>query len=226
MAAARRWALFAISLASLTAMSYAGVLLAFSVRVTPEMLEANPDLSAGGRAVLARSGDPSAVSTHAQGAEGALLVAGDRAGSLFPSSARNVSMARALLYVDASALPGNVTLVNVPSSNGTSNFTLDPAALANGTAGWVVMGAGESEPRFLAAGEVLGHVSQLVSGVTLGVTFALGLLGFAAPLVVLVVTHRPSRRGAPAGGMCGECGSVMPASSAFCLRCGAYRSGD
>lgn len=226
MAAARRWALFAISLASLSAMSYAGVVLAFSVSVTPEVLEANHDLPQGGRAVLARVVDPARVETHALDGEGALLVSGERAGGLFPSSAQDVTMARALYYVDALPAPTNVTLANVPSRNGTSTLTVDADALANGATGWIVMGSGEDAPRFYAAGDVLGVVARFTSGYTLGLTFAAGLAGFILPLVAIVVTHRPSgQRGAPET-FCRECGGPMPKSSEFCMRCGAYRSGE
>lgn len=226
MAAARRWLLFALSLASLSAMSYAGVVLAFSVRVTPEMVEANPDLTQGGRAVLVRVADPALVRTHADSGEGALLVAGERSGSLFASSATGVTMARALLYVDASAASANVTLIGVPSRGGATGLTLDPAQLSNGTAGWVVMGSGESAPRFFAQHAVLGEVSRFASATTLGATFAAGLLGFLLPLVAVVVTHKPSgRRGAPEIA-CRECGSPMQGGADFCLRCGAYRAGE
>lgn len=224
MAAVRRWALFGIALASLVMMTYAGVLLAFSVRLTPELLDANRDLPEAGRAIVVPIADPQLVRTHAATGEGALLAAGKKEGA-FAANAQDVTLGRALAWVPIGTT-ANVTLTDVPSRNGTSNLTVDAAALAGGREGWIVMGSGEEAPRFYAREEVLGEVARFSSGAALGWTFAAGIAGFVAPLVALIFTHRPSGKKGALEFACRECGAAMPRGAEFCLRCGAYRSGD
>lgn len=227
MAAGRRWILFGLALASLVVMTYAGVLFAFSVPVTDEMLETNRDLPDAGRALVMPIVDARSVRTHASAGDGVLLVRGESEGT-FPAGATDLAMARALAYVEpmnGTYEPANLSLVDVPTSRGTSDLTIDVASLAGGATGWIVMGTGETEPRFFAKDDVLGEVARFASGTTLGLTLALGFLGFVAPLVGIILTHRPSgKRGAPTI-VCRECGAPFPHNGEFCLRCGAYKAG-
>ena len=206
-------------------MTYAGVLMAFSVPLTPRMLDANADLPEAGRAIVVPVPDPRAVRTHALHGEGAYLLAGRNDGS-FPSGTRDASLARALAYVapqEGVYDPPELTFAGVASRNGTSELTVDVAALAQGASGWIVMGSNEEEPRFFARDEVVGEVVRFVSSSGLGTLFASAFVGFVAPLVFLVATHRPAgRAGAPIA-MCRECRASMSPSAEFCLRCGAYR---
>lgn len=208
-------------------MTYAGVLLAFSVPVSAQMLEANRDLPAGGRALVVPVVDADAVATHALTGEGALLVAATEKRSL-PANSIGLSMGRALAHVaptNGTYEPPQRTFVDVPSANGTSNVTLDVASLAGGASGWIVMGSGEAAPRFVPDDDVVGAVEGFASGASLGLTLALGFLGFLAPLVAVVVTHKPSgKRGSPRI-VCRECGAAFPHNGEFCLRCGAYQAG-
>jgi len=230
---ARRWLLFSLALSSLVVMTYAGVMLAFSVTLTEEMADANAGVPREGRVVVVPVADPRLVRTHAEHGEGALLVAGQTTGS-FPAGARDTSLGRALAFVapasrdgdNATYEPATLELAGVPARNGTTNLSVDVAALAAGGAGWIVMGSNEETPRFVARGDVIGEVARFASPYSLGLTFAAGFAGFIAPLVAIIVTHRPSgRRGAPPI-VCRECGSAMTTSMDFCVRCGAYRTGD
>lgn len=206
-------------------MTYAGVLLAFSVPVTPAMLEANDDVPEAGRAIVVPVLDPFSVRTHAKDGEGSFLVAGDRASS-FPAGTQDPSLRRALAYVEprnGTYEPAQISVDGVASRNGTSPFTLDVAALAGGASGWIVMGSNEEAPSFVARSAVVGEVARFTSGAGLAAAFALGFVGFIAPLVALVATHRPRGQRGPPVHVCRECGAAFPSNSDFCLRCGAYR---
>lgn len=227
----RRWILFALAMASLVIMTFAGVLLAFSVPVTDEMLAANSDLPEASRVIVVPIANGATVRTHLADGEGALLVGGKLSGSgSFPASASDLSMRRALVHVspvNGTYEPATLTLAGVPSRNGTRDLTLDVAALAGGASGWIVMGSAEDEPTFYAEEDVVGDVARFASINALGATFALGFLGFVAPLIGLVVTHKAPARRSPAGAdiLCRECGGAMPHNGEFCLRCGAWRGG-
>lgn len=223
-----RWALFSASILSLMLMTYAGVLLAFSVPLTSEMLRLNPDAPEATRVVVVPITDPRVVRTHAEHDEGAYLVSGELDGS-FPASAHGTSMARALAYVpppvDGVYEPANLTLTGVPSAHGASDLSVDVAALAAGRSGWIVMGAAEETPRFLAREDVVGEVARFASSSGLGLAFGAAFVGFVGPLIVLIVTHKPTgRRGPPVTIGCLECGAPLPTTADFCLRCGAYRA--
>lgn len=229
--AQRRWLLFALSLASLVVLTYASVLTAFSVDVSAEMEAANGgEVRAGGRAVILPLVDPSGVATLARDGEGALLVGGTKEQS-FPASARNVSLGRALAYVSPGAngsySPATIELANVTMANGTQNLTLDVAALAGGRSGFLVKGDREADVRFLEREDVVGRVDHFESTGSLGLLFLSGGLGFVAPLVVLIATHRASGRRLAPGAVeiaCRECRAPLAKDSDFCMRCGAYRA--
>lgn len=207
-------------------MTYAGVLLAFSVAVTDEMLEANRDVPEAGRALVVPIGDRSSVPTHLDVGEGAFLVAGEGGGA-FPAGATDVRMARALAYVEplnGTYEPAQLSLVGVASRNGTANLTIDVATLAGGQSGWIVMGSGQEAPSFFASERVIGEVTRFASGGTLALALALGSVGFVAPLVVVILTHKPAARRITHELVCRECGAPFPANGEFCLRCGAYRA--
>lgn len=216
--AARRWLLFGLSLASLLAMTYAGVSLAFSLKVTPEMAESDPDAQLGSRMVLRAISDPREVATLAEGRPPDLLALGDP-GAAFIARAQNVSLVRAIAYV-------------APDENGTyepatvvtgDNTTVNVTALANGGTGWIVQSATMGEPSFAPRETVLGEVMRFENATLLPAVFILGIVGFVAPLVTIVVTHRGAGpRSAPVGHYCRECRAPMTPAAEFCVRCGAY----
>lgn len=217
--ARRRWLLFGLSLGSLVILTYASLLVAFSVPVDGE------------RALVAPVVDPTLVKTHGRDGEGELLVSGEGEGAV-PSTASNVSMGRALAYVSPGAngtySPASLALADVPAENGTRNLTLDVATLAGGASGWIVLDEGAEEPRFVRRDDALGTVARFESTVTLGSYLALGTVGFIAPLVALIATHRGAGRKGAAGAAvnaCRECRAPLAPNDAFCTRCGAYRSG-
>jgi len=215
----RRAILFGVSIASLLLLTYAGVLLAFSVPITDEMAAANPDMPRDARAVVVPIAAPLEVRTRATGDEGALIMMGHAHGT-FPTAASGVRIGHALAYVPE-------------GSNGTlevDNLTLDLAALSGGQEGWIAMGDAETEPWFSPASGTLGRVERFETPAKLGSLFAGGALGFVTPLVLVIVTHRGSRRGngpaTPGIMVCRECRSPLAADAEFCMRCGAYTKGD
>lgn len=221
--APRRWLLFGIALASLVLMTWAGILLAFSVPIDEETRLANPGV--GDRAVVLPIRDPSLVATHARGPDARYLAAGDADGT-FPVNAKGVTFGRALAYVapdaNGSYDPATLDLVEVRVSNGTTNLTVDVAALAGGEAGFLVMPPGADEPTFFREDKVLGEVGAFDSTSGLGARFALGLVGFLVPLITLVATHRGGKRRGADVIVCRECRAPLPPSSDFCMRCGAW----
>lgn len=221
--APRRWLLFGIALASLVLMTWAGILLAFSVPVDDPTRAANP--GAGDRAIVLPIRDPSLVATHARGPDAKLLAAGDADGA-FPVNAKDVSFGRALAYVapdaNGSYDPATLELADVRVSNGTTNLTIDVAALAGGERGFLVMPSGADEPTFLREPDVLGEVGAFDSTASLAGRFALGLAGFILPLVILVATHRGGARRGAGVIVCRECRAPLPPATDFCMRCGAW----
>lgn len=221
--ARRRWLLFALSIASLVILTYASVLLAFSVDVTPEMRAANADAITEGRAIVLPAAQPRFIRTEAANGDGALLAIGQREGT-FPASARDVSVLRAIAFVNDET-PRALEVVNVTMPNGTQNVTIDLDAIGARGEGFVVKGDAEETPRFVATGDVLGHVDRVESTGALAGLFLVGAIGFVAPLVVAIATHRGAgRRGAPgAGFVCRRCRGTLAPDATFCLRCGEYR---
>lgn len=227
--AARRWLLFGLALGSLVLMTWAGVLLAFSVPLDESARAENPEAGEATRAIVVPANDLAGVATFASGREPVLLAAGTQEGS-FPVSAQNVSLGRALARVtpteNGSYEPATLELADVPTTNGTTNLTLDVAALAGGASGFVVLSRGEAEPRFVSDEQILGEVAAFESTTGLWTRFGMGLLGFLAPLVVLVVTHKGGRRAGAGEGAglvgCRECRAPLPPRSEFCTRCGAW----
>lgn len=215
----RRGILFATSIASLLLLTYAGVLLAFSVPLTDEIHAANPDVPQGARAVVVPIGDAASVKTLLRNESPALLLQGDADGS-FPTGATDLRMGRALLYV-APGSTGNVTI---------DNATIDLAAFSGGSEGWILRGSAEQDPWFSATDATLGEVARFETPAKLGALFAGGALGFVAPLVVVILTHRGGRRApgssAPAALVCRECRAPIAANAEFCMRCGAYTQGN
>lgn len=216
----RRLLLFGVSIASLLVLTYAGVLLAFSIPVSDEMAAANPDAPRGSRALVVPIAAPTSVATRASGAEGTLLLRGDADGA-FPTAAKDVRMGRALVYAPAGA-NGTVDVDNV---------TLDLAAMSGGFEGWILRGDAETDPWFAPADQVLGAVESFETPLKLGALFAGGTLGFVAPLVLMILTHKGSRRAgaAPdplAHAMCRECRAPLAPNADFCMRCGAWAKGD
>lgn len=239
--AQRRWPLFVLSLGSLVVLTYAAVLLTFSVPVTDAMVEANrlpgaQEPNARERAIVLPLTDPTLVPTFAARGEatlghpGALLASGDPSAS-FPASATNVSLGRALAYVSRGAdgtyavSTLNLTDVPVADGNGTStvNLTIDVPALAGGGTGFIVKGDAEREPRFVPLDEVVGQVARFEARSSIGWLFASGAFGFVAPLVFVVLTHRGAGRKGPAGmAVCRECRRPLAPGADFCSACGAW----
>lgn len=238
--AARRWLLLVVSLVSLTVLLYGGVSLAFSVDVTETMERASrlPGQSAptaGQRVLVLPLVEPRELPTFERGAEavlghpGAILVLGDDDGT-FPASAVNVSLARALVFVDAGNA-SQVTLADVPvvvEGNATAtNLTLDLAALSGGREGFVVKPDAAPEAFFVPTDGVVGQVAQFESKADAYILLLLGTLGFVLPIVVLIMTHRPSGKpgiGPGSAPICPECRAPTMAGHDFCARCGAYFS--
>lgn len=235
----RRLVLALVSVASLVVLVYAGVLTAFSIPVTPEMeaaarLPGAAEPAVGQRVLVVPVPDPTLLGTVAQDGNGTLILVGES--GTFPSGARDASIVRALAYVAPTAngsyfpatLTLNVTRVDANGSATRENVTFDVAALAGGRAGFLVKGDAEPSARFAETSRVVGHVARFEPGVGLVTLFALGATGFAAPLLVLIFTHRASGRpgvqGVPAG-VCRECRAPLAASAGFCYRCGALVEG-
>lgn len=216
--AARRWLLFGLSLSSLLAMTFAGVSLAFSLKVTPDMAEADPDAKLGTRMVIHLIGDPAEVRTLSADGDGDLVVTAD-AGAAFVARAQNVSLARALAY----ATPDTNGTYAPATFTGRANATVNVSALAAGGTGWIVQAANEEAPRFVPAENILGEVVRFENATLLPALFIAGVVGFLAPLVAIVVSHRGGGpRSASVGNLCPECRAPMAASAEFCVRCGAY----
>lgn len=249
--ARRRWGLILLSVVSLVVLVYAGVFTAFSVPVTGDMERASrlpneTEPAAGLRALVVPLSDPTVVPTVATGdPNGTLLLVGD-AGFTFPAGATNVSLVRALAYVaptaNGSYQPGNVTFSNLPYVDGGNatatanasvrreNVTVDVASLAGGKAGFLVKADARPNVFFVSIDRVAGTVARFDPGSFVYAMFAIGAVGFVAPLVVIIVTHR----GAPAGragpgaaipGYCRECRAVLDPGAPFCTKCGAYQDG-
>lgn len=241
--AARRWLLLAVSLVSLTILLYGGVSLAFSVDVDGDMERANrlpgqPAPADGQRALVLPLVEPREIATFEKGGEavlghpGALLVLGDDDGT-FPASAVNVSLARALAYVEPgpNGTYAPLALSGVPMVEGenatTTNLTLDVGALAGGRSGFVVKPDALAEPFFVVPEDVVGQVAQFESQGDAFLLLFLGAMGFVLPLIALIVTHKPSGKpgvGPGSGPICPECRAPTMAGHDFCARCGAYFS--
>ena len=223
--AARRWILFATALVSLMFLAWAGVLLAFSVRIDADSAALDADLAAADRAIVVPPPAPHLLATHStHGADAAWLATGTRGGSSLPSAAEDVTLVLALAYVggNASATPGNLTFTDVPARNGTANLTVDPAALSGGAMGHLVLDPRDESVRLVPAGEAIGEVVALETTGALALRFILGGVGFVTPLLALALTHRAARRVGPSFAVCAECRAPIATGSSFCLRCGAY----
>ncbi|HUR67879.1 MAG TPA: hypothetical protein VM370_01430 [Candidatus Thermoplasmatota archaeon] len=216
-----RWLLFGVAMSSLVLLTYAGVVFAFSVPVTPGLAQANADAPEGARAVVVPIGTVRSVATLAEGRAPALLASGRSQGS-FPSSASDVRMGQALAYVEKGA-------------NGTievANLTLDVGALSGGSEGWIVKAANERDAWFTPKADTLGQVARYERPAFLALLLALGTVGFLAPLVAIIVTHKGARAapGRSAAGapqiVCAECRAPLAAGTDFCTRCGAYRRAE
>lgn len=215
--AARRWLLFGLSLASLLAMTYAGVSLAFSVKVTPEMEAADAEARVGSRMLVRMVSDPSEVHTFQDGTVADLLVSGRTAG--FVAAATEIEIGRAVAYVSPDG-NGTYSPATVRARDGNET---NVSALAQGGTGWLVQGEDDPAPRFVPSERMLGKAERFENATILPALFMAGLVGFVAPLVVIVATHKGAgRRGSPTGAFCRECRAPMPPSATFCMRCGAY----
>lgn len=231
--APRRWLLLLLSLASLVVLSYAAIVVSFSVPVTSEMAQANaaPELD-GKRALILPMGDPALVPTFVapqdareRDAPGAFLVVASQPAD-FPASTEDASLARALAWVPAGA-NDTLVLAGVPARNGTTNLSLDLAALSGGAAGFLVKGDAEDAPRFVTEAQVVGQVARYDTSLSVLALFVTGSIGFVAPLLLLVITHRGAgKRGPQAGGLhvCAECRAPLGPGMEFCTRCGAWAS--
>jgi hypothetical protein len=241
--ASRRWLLLVVSLGSLLILAYGGALISFSVPITQAM-EAEGSLPghegpvAGRRALVLPARDPAAVPTFLQGGGDAahlpgalLLVADDKPD--FPAAADNATLVRALAFVTLDAegrpAPATVDLVGLPRRDGENvtryNLTVDLAAFSPGGPGWLVKPDATEELRFVPADRVVGTVERYESMGDLLTVLLMGGLGFVAPLVFLVMTHRPSGRPGVGEVLCAECRGPMAGGSDFCPRCGAWKKG-
>lgn len=206
-----RWVFFGVALASLVLLTYAGVLLSFSILVTEEIASVNPELVAGTRAIIVPLGGFSAVQTLDQNETPTLLV--HSAGrTRLPSNAVEPRFGRALLHV-------------AEASNGTAevgNRTIDLAALSGGAEGWVLQGSDDEAPWFSAKDRTVGAYARPLAPALLTGLLAVGAIGFLAPLVGIVLTHKGGQRAGAPQLFCRECRAPMPGTSDFCMRCGAY----
>lgn len=202
-------------MASLVMLTYAGVLLAFSVVVSPEMAAAEPGTVTGSRAIVVPIADPRTITVRSADEPGALILTGNASGS-FPSGTTDPRIGHALLYIPAGA-------------NGTGeidNVTIDLAAASGGAEGWIARGAGETEAWFAPADATVGEVARFEPRGRIGWLMAAGAVGFVAPLAALIVTHRGgAKRGADMT-MCRECRAPLAGGSDFCVRCGAWRADE
>ena len=238
--ASRRWLLVLLSVASLVLLAWAGILLAFSAPISDaaaaeSLLPGQEEPAAGHRAVVVPIVTPSEVPVFNAtqetflGVRGALLVVAED-DSDFPAGARNASVVRALVYVPAGAPNGSFAdLAGLPVKEGdnatTYNATFDLAALSGGQAGFLVKPDATRDARFVPAHQVVGQVVRFESVGDLVTLFLLGGIGFVMPLVVLVLTHRPSGRPGVGDVLCAECRRPMPGGSDFCPGCGAWKKG-
>ncbi|GEM_PF-5654371 len=245
--APRRWLLLSLAILSLVLLVIGGVVLAYSVPVTDAMaqgarLPGDAEPTPGERAVALPIQDPAHVANLTSGGgdpitgrAGALLVVADP-GFSFPAGAGNVTVVRALAYVqpgangsyaqDSLAL-GNLTRVE----NGTLvtyNATVEVNALALGKTGFLVKADADSTIRFVDDSRVVGQLQGYVDSTSAYWFLIAGALGFVLPLTYLILTHRGAgKRGLPGGlpgvtGVCPECRSPVPAGAEFCTRCGAW----
>jgi hypothetical protein len=155
----------------------------------------------------------------------------------FPAAADNASIVRALAFVtvdgEGRPTPATVNLTGVSLREGGNatrrNVTLDVAPLVAGArgSGWLVKpdAADPAEVRFVPEGRVVGTVEGYDTLGGLLTIILLGSVGFVAPLVFLVMTHRPSGRPGVGEVLCPECRGPMPGASDFCPRCGAWKRG-
>lgn len=241
--APRRWLLLVVSLGSLLILAYGGALVSFSVPVTAAMeaegrLPGSAGPEAGRRALVLPVRDPAAVPTFIQGFEGpehvpgALLLVADGRPD-FPAAADNASIVRALAFVTVDAegrpAPPGLNLTEVPSRAGENvtyaNLTVDLAGYGVNGPGWLVKPDATGEMRFVPVDRVVGTVEGYETLGDLLTVFLLGGVGFVAPLVFLVMTHRPSGRPGVGEVLCAECRGPMPGASDFCPRCGAWKRG-
>lgn len=241
--AARRWLLFLLSLGSLAVLAYGGVLVSFSVPVTPEAEAAarppgETEPRAGLRALVAPLAAPAQAPTFVQGGEGwdgrpgVLLVVADTVGN-FPASAGNATVVRALAHVapDTSGAyaPAFVNLTGVPVAEGgnasLANLSVEVAPLAEGRRGFLVKGDAEAEVRFVPEDRVVGRVARFETLTDVLLVVVAGAVGFVTPLVVLIATHRPSGRAGIGDVLCAECRRPLAPSTDFCPGCGAWKTG-
>jgi len=238
----RRWVLVAVSLASLVVLAYAGVIVAFSVPVGEEAaqkarLPGQPGPEAGDRALTVPLSDPARVPTFAAngtssfGQPGGLLVVGHTS-SGFPAGTRDAAVVRAMAFVSpgADGRYAPLTLHAVPFAglNGTEtrDVDVDVPTLAGGQKGFLVKGDAEADLRFVALGDVTGEVARFAPTLSVWHLAGTGGVGFVAPLLVLIATHRRRGvRGPGASGACPECGTAVAGATDFCPRCGAWLSG-
>lgn len=241
----RRGLLVVGSILSLTVLLYAAIITAFSVPVTAQMEVANrlpgaAEPLAGSRALVIPPADPTRIPTFAAGEpgwgdwNGSLLVAGSTP-SGFPSGTQGPQLGRALAYVAPTAngtyVPGTRTFEGLPVVEGGElvlrNITVDVTSLAQGRAGFLVKGDAEATVRFVATSELVGTLARFETPATVFLLFLAGGVGFVAPLLGLLLTHkRTGVAGLPGGAlMCPECGAPQTADASFCMRCGAWLTG-
>lgn len=244
--APRRWLLLALSLASLVVMSYGAIAVALSVPITQEMAEANSlgdnTPAQGDRAAVRPLVNPGDVATWHRDGEGTWLIVNDRP-VMMPVLAENVELVGAMAYVsvlhDGTYREPEIVLTNLTAldENGetvTFNETVNVTAMAAGKDGFFVKTANGRDLRFVATRNVVGAVERFESAAWSYGLVIFGSLGFVAPLVVLMLTARPtgtpgvkSARGpaAAAGAACPECRRPLPGNADFCTSCGAWVPG-
>lgn len=228
---------------SLAVLAYVGVLLAFSIAIDDAIVsESRPAGVAvpevGARAIVLSTGSPTSVATAARdnggflGHAGAWLAVADAPAGL-PWAVSQPHLVRALAYVSPGAFGAyaydNITFEELPGA--APNLTVDVSELAAGRTGFIVKGDNEATPWFVTTEMVVGQVVRFEPEASLFWLFVFGAAGFVVPLVVVVMTHRPSGRpGLPAnvkgvaGGstrVCQECFAGLSSHDSFCLRCGA-----
>lgn len=244
--APRRWLLLILAILSLVMFLGGALTLVYSTGLSDAAADAarlpgDDEPRGGQRAVAFPIEDAASLATvengraGEDGGSGALLVIADSLGDL-PANAHNVSVVRALAWLapaeNGSYAAPRVALANLTRVEGGNvtrfDATVDVLPLAAGRTGWLVKADAEGDIRFVPQERVLGEARAYVDTMQVVWLLALTGVGFLAPIVWLILTHKPTgTRGLPGGvpgviGGCPECRAPVPEGTDFCPRCGAW----
>ena len=227
-------------------MSYGAIAVALSVPITPSMAEANSlgenTPSSGDRAAVRPLVNPGNVATWHRDGQGTWLIVNDRQ-VMMPVLAENAELVGAMAYVsvlhdgtyrEPELMLTNLTALDENGERITYNETVNVTASAGGKDGFFVKTANGRDVRFVEARHVVGAVERFESAAWTYGLVIVGTLGFVAPLVILMITARPTgspgiggaRASSPApGAACPECRRPLPGNADFCTSCGAWVPG-